>query len=157
MWLWLWYGLVAAVLVQPLSWEPPYSVGAALKRQKTKTKQTNKQTTKKTLLTLGESGMMVTEWHTCALSPCLPQAKLSPNSFQEKALCNFLPHPHAHPLHTQCPYSLQSPGSSSPTEGRLYYEPQLHSMLQDSQNENHALGLPFVKIKFAKGMERLLR
>ena len=29
----LWCRLAAAVLIQPLSWEPPYAKGAALKRQ----------------------------------------------------------------------------------------------------------------------------
>ena len=31
--LWLWYRLVAAALIRPLAWEPPYAVDAALKRQ----------------------------------------------------------------------------------------------------------------------------
>ena len=34
--LWLWCRLVATVLI--LAWEPPYAVGAALKRQKTRKK-----------------------------------------------------------------------------------------------------------------------
>ena len=34
--LWLWRRLVAAALIRPLAWEPPYAVGAALKRQKDK-------------------------------------------------------------------------------------------------------------------------
>ena len=38
--LWLWCRMAAVALIQPLAWELPYSVGAALK---TKTK-TNKQT-----------------------------------------------------------------------------------------------------------------
>ena len=33
-WLWLWRGLTATALIRPLAWEPPYAVGAALKRQK---------------------------------------------------------------------------------------------------------------------------
>ena len=32
--LWLWYRLEAAVLIRLLAWEPPYAVGAALKRKK---------------------------------------------------------------------------------------------------------------------------
>ena len=32
--LWLWRRLVATALIRPLAWEPPYTVGAALKRQK---------------------------------------------------------------------------------------------------------------------------
>ena len=34
--LWLWCRPAAAAPIWPLTWEPPYSVGAALKRQKTK-------------------------------------------------------------------------------------------------------------------------
>ena len=35
--LWLWGRLVATALIGSLAWEPPYAVGAALKRQKKKT------------------------------------------------------------------------------------------------------------------------
>ena len=31
--LWLWQWLAAAALIRPLSWEPPYAAGAALKRK----------------------------------------------------------------------------------------------------------------------------
>ena len=34
--LWLWRRLATAALIQPLAWEPPYAMGAALKRQKKK-------------------------------------------------------------------------------------------------------------------------
>ena len=34
--LWLWCRPAPAALIQPLAWEPPYAVGAALKRQKKK-------------------------------------------------------------------------------------------------------------------------
>ena len=34
--LWLWCGLVATALIQPLALEPPYAVGVALKKKKTK-------------------------------------------------------------------------------------------------------------------------
>ena len=34
--LWLWYRLVATALIPPLTWEAPYAVSAALKRQKKK-------------------------------------------------------------------------------------------------------------------------
>ena len=34
--LWLWYRLAAIAPIQPLAWEPPYAMGVALKRQKTK-------------------------------------------------------------------------------------------------------------------------
>ena len=41
--LWLWCRLVAVALIQPLAWEPPYTMGAALKsKNQIKTKQTNK-------------------------------------------------------------------------------------------------------------------
>ena len=32
--LWLWCGLAAVTLIQPLTWEPPHAMGVALKRQK---------------------------------------------------------------------------------------------------------------------------
>ena len=38
-WLWLWRRLVATAPTGPLAWEPPYAVGAALKRQKDTHKQ----------------------------------------------------------------------------------------------------------------------
>ena len=41
--LWLWCRQAATALIQPLAWEPPYVVGAALKRQKKK--QNKKQKT----------------------------------------------------------------------------------------------------------------
>ena len=31
-WLWLWHGPAATALIRPLAWEPPYTVGVALKR-----------------------------------------------------------------------------------------------------------------------------
>jgi len=34
--LWLWCRPVATALIGPLAWEPPYAVGAALKRQTNK-------------------------------------------------------------------------------------------------------------------------
>ena len=33
-WLWLWHRPAAGAPIQPLAWEPPYAVDAALKRQK---------------------------------------------------------------------------------------------------------------------------
>ena len=42
--LWLWHRLAAVALIEPLAWEPPYAVGAALK---SKNKQTNKKQKKK--------------------------------------------------------------------------------------------------------------
>ena len=38
-----WYRLAATAPIQPLAWEPPYAMGAVLKRQKTKQKQTKKK------------------------------------------------------------------------------------------------------------------
>ena len=32
--LWLWHWLAAAAPIQPLAWEPPYAMGAALKKAK---------------------------------------------------------------------------------------------------------------------------
>ena len=37
--LWLWCRPAAITPIRPLAWEPPYVVGAALKRQKTKKKK----------------------------------------------------------------------------------------------------------------------
>ena len=37
--LWLWGRLAAVALIRPLAWEPPYAMGMALKRQKTKKKK----------------------------------------------------------------------------------------------------------------------
>ena len=37
--LWLWCRLAAVALIRPLAWEPPYAMGAALKRQKEKKKE----------------------------------------------------------------------------------------------------------------------
>ena len=39
-WLCLWCRLVAVPSIQPLAWEIPCAIGAALKKQKTKTKKT---------------------------------------------------------------------------------------------------------------------
>ena len=33
-WLWLWRGPVAAALIGPLAWEPPYAAGADTKKRK---------------------------------------------------------------------------------------------------------------------------
>ena len=41
--LWLWCRPVATAPIEPLTWEPPYAVGAALKRQKQKNKKPQKQ------------------------------------------------------------------------------------------------------------------
>ena len=37
--LWLWRSLGATALIRPLAWEPPYTMGMALKGQKTKEKK----------------------------------------------------------------------------------------------------------------------
>ena len=37
--LWLWRGPAAVALIRSLAWEPPYAVGAALKRPKKKKKK----------------------------------------------------------------------------------------------------------------------
>ena len=41
--LWLWCRLVAVALIQPLAWELPYALGAALKSKTTTNNQKNKQ------------------------------------------------------------------------------------------------------------------
>ena len=40
--LWLWYRPAATDLIQPLAWNPPYAVGAALKEKKKKKKKKKK-------------------------------------------------------------------------------------------------------------------
>ena len=37
--LWLWYRPAATAVIQPLAWEPPYSVGAALEKTKRQEKK----------------------------------------------------------------------------------------------------------------------
>ena len=49
-WLWLWPAAVAPI--QPLAWELPYVIGAALKKEKKKI-QTNKQKQGKGIGTVG--------------------------------------------------------------------------------------------------------
>ena len=41
--LWLWHRLAAVAPIRPLAWEPPYAMGAALKRQKGKKKKDRRQ------------------------------------------------------------------------------------------------------------------
>ena len=42
--LWLWRRLAAVALIRPLAWEPPYAImGAVLKRQKEKKKDTERK------------------------------------------------------------------------------------------------------------------
>ena len=45
-WLWLWCRPAAVALIRPLAWEPPYAMGAALKRQKQKRTNESKQASK---------------------------------------------------------------------------------------------------------------
>ena len=40
--LWLWCRLAATAPIQPLAWEPPYAMCAALKKKKTKKKKKKK-------------------------------------------------------------------------------------------------------------------
>ena len=44
--LWLWRRLVVTALIRPLAWEPPYAVGATLKRQKKTKKRPNNNNNK---------------------------------------------------------------------------------------------------------------
>ena len=41
--LWLWRRLAAIAAIRPLAWEPPYTAGTALKRQKGKKKKQQQQ------------------------------------------------------------------------------------------------------------------
>ena len=45
--LWLWCRPAAVALIRPLAWEPPYAVGVALKRQKTKKERKERKEKKK--------------------------------------------------------------------------------------------------------------
>ena len=48
LWLWCRLSAVALILIQPLAWEPPYTVGAALKKiRKGKKKKKKKEKRKK--------------------------------------------------------------------------------------------------------------
>ena len=86
--LWLWCRPAATALIGPLAWEPPYAAGAVLKRQKTKTKQTNKKN-KQTLdaeenemvpalstLWAGSEQRLVTEAKPCHRSEALSAGKM---------------------------------------------------------------------------------
>ena len=44
--LWLWHRPAATALIGPLAWEPPYAMDVALKRQKTKKQNKQKNTQK---------------------------------------------------------------------------------------------------------------
>ena len=48
--LWLWCRLAATALIRPLEWEPPHATGSALKGQKTKKKERERES-KEVLLT----------------------------------------------------------------------------------------------------------
>ena len=41
--LWFWHRPVAAALIRPIAWEPPYAAGAALEKSKRQKYKTNKQ------------------------------------------------------------------------------------------------------------------
>ena len=43
--LWLWCRPAAVALIPPLTWEPPYATGAALKDKKTEKKKKKKENT----------------------------------------------------------------------------------------------------------------
>ena len=42
--LWLWHRPVATALIRPLTWEPPYATGAAIKKERKKERE--RETTK---------------------------------------------------------------------------------------------------------------
>ena len=51
--LWLWYRLAAVAPIGSLAWEPPFVMGVAIKRQKTKDKKKKKKPKSETLDLLG--------------------------------------------------------------------------------------------------------
>ena len=42
--LWLWHRLAVVAPIQPLAWEPPYDMGAALKRKKNEEEEEERKT-----------------------------------------------------------------------------------------------------------------
>ena len=60
--LWLWCRPAATAAIQPLTWEPPYAVGVALKRQKRE-----KSTNNKCWRGCGEKGTLLHCWWDCKL------------------------------------------------------------------------------------------
>ena len=57
--LWLWHRPVAIALIQALTWEPPYAVGAALKIQKKERKKEKKKERKEKMQAAGIEKMQV--------------------------------------------------------------------------------------------------
>ena len=68
--LWLWHRPAASAPIQPLAWEPPFTAGAALKRQKTKNNNKWKRTRSAPLL----------------LKPCEDTGRRQPSMNQELGL-----------------------------------------------------------------------
>ena len=63
----LWCRLAATALIRPLAWEPPYAMGAALKRQKEKKKKNVKQKNPRTTF----SYLGITSWDPKSVSKTL--------------------------------------------------------------------------------------
>ena len=61
-WLWLWCGPAATAPIQPLAWEHPYAVGAALKGQKDKKKNYAKHEKKAFLATALSNKLSNCHW-----------------------------------------------------------------------------------------------
>ena len=64
LWLWCRLSAVALILIQPLAWEPPYTVGAALKKIRKGKKKKKKKERKLTLGKLGNVSQSIlgTKW-----------------------------------------------------------------------------------------------
>ena len=67
--LWLWHRPVATALIRSLAWEPPYTVGEALKRQKGKKEECYKKHIWEFLL--WHSGLKHLWRHRFSLQPCI--------------------------------------------------------------------------------------
>ena len=97
---WLWSRPTGAVPIWPLAWEPPYDMGVALKRQKTKQKKTNKQTNKKQERTLeceGNKVSLVAHYKTRGITRIFQLSFNIKNLFQEIPLwCSGLMIQHYH-------------------------------------------------------------
>ena len=77
--LWLWYRRAAAALMQPLTWEPPYAMDAALKKRKTKTKkQTNKTKNGVPIITKINISVALNVWVHCLSEGHMKDIKTPP-------------------------------------------------------------------------------
>ena len=140
LWLWLWCRLAATSLIWPLSWEPPYAAGAALKRPKKKKKK--KRRTFRNLWALlikvfplvpmviwsapsGHTG----HWEACAFGNSIFNTKLFPAAYRLDRILHG-----THMLYP-CPITnrLKPPPTSSQRVSLWYYTRKFHIMEETSK------------------------